>query len=199
MKNLTGRLVSLLLSVPLLALAGCNLPFSSPSPSPNVPTIPPLPSGQECLVGEWELFNVADAVTSALPSGLEFQYAGTDGRLHWTFTAGGIGEVDALNFSLTFENKKDLEQVTILANGTARRYYSLNGTDQITFSNPDNSELTYAAEIAGVTVALTPEMLKLVPLMPEQGTVTYKCEGNSLSIIPPVVGVVPEEMVRVNR
>jgi hypothetical protein len=197
MKNFTGRLVPLLLCVPLLALAGCNLPFSSPSPSTNVSTVLPLSSGQECIIGEWELFNVADAVTSALPGGVSFQYAGTGGRMHWTFTAGGIAEAAALNFSLDFEDKSDLEKITIITNGTARRYYTLSGPGQIAFSNPDNSELTYAAQVAGVTVPLSPELLGLVPLMPEQGTVSYKCDGNSLSIIPPVVGVVPEELVRV--
>jgi len=198
-KTLTGKLLPLLLSVALLALAGCNLPFSAPAPSASSPTILPIPSGEECLIGEWELFNVADAVTSVMPSGVKFQYAGTDGRMHWTFTAGGIAEAQALNFSIDFQNVDDLEKVTILTNGTARRYYTLPGPGQIAFSNPDNSELTYAAQVAGVTVELSPELLKLVPLMPEQGTVSYKCDGNSLSVIPPVVGVVPEELVRVTH
>jgi len=201
MRNFIGRLILPSLLAAAILLTGCNLTTGSPTP-PEVAqgsALPSLPGNYDCLVGEWELNDFADTITSMLPSDITFQYTGTSGRIHWTFTAGGIAEATADNFALTFADKNDPSQVvTVLVNGTTRRFYNTTGPNQITFSNPDNSEFTYSAVVDGVTVSLDPLLKGLVPVMPESGTITYQCQGLSLSVIPPVTGVAPEGFSKVS-
>ncbi len=200
MGNFIGRLILPLSLVALIILTGCNLTSGSPTPPAlaQVTPVPSLPGNYDCIVGEWELNDFADTITSMLPSDINFQYTGTNGRIHWTFAAAGLAEATADNFSLTFADKNDPSTVvTILTNGTARCFYTITGPNQITFSNPDDSEFTYSAVIDGVTVSLDPLLKGLVPVMPASGTITYQCQGLSLSIIPPVAGAAPEGFSKV--
>jgi hypothetical protein len=191
MKSLTGRFFLPLLLGAALALSACSL-TASPTPPPATATASQS-SAEDCLIGEWELNDFADTITSMLPSGIQFQYAGTGGRIHWTFTAGGIAEVNANNFSLAFADKNDPSMVVnVTTNGQALRTYQVAGPGQIAISNPDDSQLTYTATVDGVTVNVDQLFQGLVPIIPAQGTISYQCQGNSLSVTPPSPGAVPE-------
>ncbi len=193
MKNHIGKL---LVPVLLLALAGCNLPFSPPPPSAYQPTVATLPSGEDCLVGTFELNDFGDSVASMLPKAM--QYTGTTGRMRWTFEAGGIVEATADHFSLSFQDTQDPTVIiTVTMSGTARRFYTLSGINQITFSNADDSEFSWSEVISGVTISLDPIFKALAPLPPSDGSLRYTCEVLSLTIYPNVAGAKPLGLTKV--
>ncbi len=187
MKKIIRRMMIALL---VGALMGCTLPFSPPSPSAYLPTVATLPSGEDCLVGTFELNDFGDAVASLLPKTVE--YTNTTGRMTWTFTAGGIIEASADHFTLAFQMKNDPSiGITVLMNGTARRFYKLSGPDQITFWNADDSQFTWSETVGGISMPVDAMFKLLAPLPPSDGTMSYKCEILSLTIYPSVAGAKP--------
>jgi hypothetical protein len=198
MKNFIFRfLFSAILVTPLLLTAcGSATPVATGA-APTAP-VPSLPSPEDCLIGEWELYDFADTIQSMLPSDINFQYAYTDGRIHWTFDVSGVAVVNADNFSLAFADKKDPSLVVVITtNGEALRDYKITGPGEITFSQAEDSQLTYTATVNGVTVNVDQLLQGLVPSMPANGTIAYRCSGNSLDVIPQAPGAVPEGFVKV--
>jgi hypothetical protein len=199
MGKFMGRFYASFLLAALAFLAGCG--SKTPVPTGPLPTtpVPSLPSPDDCLVGEWELSDFADTIVSILPSDIKFQYAGTGGRIHWTFDPTGYAVAEAYNFSLTFADKTDpTTQVTITTNGIALRDYKITSPGEITFSQPDDSAFTYTATIDGVTINADALFKGLIPTMPAQGTIAFSCHGTSLDVIPPAAGAVPEGFVKVH-
>ncbi len=197
MKNLIGRLVIPIWVGALLILSACDLPFGAPPPSAYRPPVPTLPSGEDCLVGTWEMNDFGDSIASMLPKSV--QYTGTTGLMHWTFTAGGIVEAEADHFALAFAQTDDPSMgITVSLNGTLRRFYKLSAAGEITFWNPDDSEFTWTATMGGVDIPLDPLFKALAPVPPASGVITYKCELLSLTIYPPTTGVQPLGFTKVN-
>ncbi len=201
MNGFIGKFIVPVFLVIALPLAGCSLTGSpTPPPQPNSPSVVPSLSaanGDECLLGEWELNDFADSINSMLPNDLEFQYSGTSGRIHWTFDISGVAQVQAANFTLNFASKSDPSLIlSVITNGLALRDYKVTAPGEITFSIPDDSALTYTAQMNGVTVNLDQLFQGLSPV-PGVGTIAYHCQGRSLSVIPPKPGALPEGFSKV--
>jgi hypothetical protein len=186
MKTFIGRGVFPLLIVFLMVSAACIFSSTPAAPGSQGSAVPSLPAANDCLIGEWELNDFGDSITSMMPSGSSVQYQGTSGRMHWTFIAGGIVEAQADHFSLSFADPTDSSlNVTVTTNGLAMRAYTISGPGQLSFSDPDDSNFIYSATVDGVNVDLAPLLKGLVPVPPSQGVLGYQCQGNSLTITNP--------------
>lgn len=200
MRKIPIKFTRLVVSASLLLLAGCNFPGSGGSKTATPAATPsPLQAGtdENCLIGVWELADFSDSIQSMIPSNT-IVYKGTNGRMRWTFTAGGIVEAESDNFSISLAEADDPSSiVTILTNGTARRFYDINSPGLIAFTNPDDSEFTYTGVVNGVTVDLAPLLKSIAPVPPASGTISYQCQGNSLTVFPAASGALPLGFVKV--
>ena len=186
MRPLIGNRALPLLLVFSIVSTACIFSSTPAAPGPQGSAVPSLPGNYDCLVGEWELNDFGDSITSMLPSGSTIQYNGTSGRMHWTFTAGGIVEAQADHFSLSFTDSSDSSMnVTVTTNGLALRAYTLTGPGTLSFSNPDDSSFLYSATIDGINVDLAPLLKGLMPVPPASGVLGYQCQGNSLTVTNP--------------
>jgi hypothetical protein len=197
MSKFNSKLISPILLVVLLILTGCGGKTVPTGPAPKIP-VPSLPSSEDCLIGTWQLSDFADSINSMLPADINFQYQGTSGRIRWTFDVSGVADVQVDNFSLTFADKKDPTLVvTVTTNGEALRDYKITGPGEITFADANDSQLTYTATIDGVTVNMDALLKTLFPIAPATGSIAYRCNGNSLDVIPPNPNALPEGFVKV--
>ncbi len=192
------RLAALGLMVTLI-LSACNMPItptphptSTPTPAPQ-PTEAAAPSemGAACVVGTWQVNNLAEYLQAALPQMIEgatVSVGEVSGNLTYTFNAEGttVGKAEDFKIKATVTTNGLSLPGQIVVNGSSTgKYQADDGQGLLSLTSVSPGDLTVSATVAGVPVVSKSSITDLFMLGSNEtgyGSVNYQCIGNTLKI-----------------
>ncbi len=201
------NLLTLAAILMILALPACSLPFpgifpATPTLTPTptntpVPTPTPAPTqvGSACLVGTWEMKDVASYIISVIPTDIlpdkNVTVKDTSGTIRYTFDQTGKATLTATDYKLDTSTKVGFLSLPLSINlkGSALVDYQADAR-VLTFSNPVDKDLTVSATVAGASILGETPVSSLVWFGsgPDRNAqLNYQCQGNTLQIDLPAV------------
>ncbi|MCL4562185.1 MAG: hypothetical protein M1281_16430, partial [Chloroflexi bacterium] len=171
MKNKLDRISLVALSLVLL-LTACSLPF--PGLTPPTPTFTPVPTntpiptptpaptqppqvGAACLVGTWEMKDVATYIISYIPTDIlpdkNVTVKDTSGTILYSFDQTGKATLTATDYKLDTTTKVGFLSLPLSLNLKGSALVDYQADDRVlTFSNPVDKDLTVSATVAGASI-----------------------------------------------
>ena len=227
--NLLKSQTVMLATVVMLAVTACSVPAASPTATPIPPTATTAPSptpkptntpvpthisepattsGDACVAGVWEVSDLGQYMASIMASAgasAEFQFAGQEGYLRYTFGPDGTATIDANDFVVNFAiSMQDLTfDMSVSIDGTGTAAYEAGGGEML-FSDPSVDDLTFSATMAGNELfsGTSNELASLFGVSADGTSTafTYECSGDTFTYVPPVgiPGVQPVVLTRVS-
>jgi hypothetical protein len=189
------------LAMLLLASLACSLPFglgtTAATPAvgqpENMATAPPAQaaSGAECIVGTWQLSDLAEYMKSVVPdTGGTLTYQGMSGSARYIFGGDGKAQVEADNLQVSYKMGAGINldfQVGFNGHGTAD--YTVTEGNLLSTSNVNVDGLALTITMGGVPVGDSSTLGSIVPFFGESSAaMPFICTATTLSYTPPTEG-----------
>lgn len=182
-------------------------PTAAPAEPPASPAPLSAPVGpDDCLVGEWEMSDIASYVVSVLPAEViveddSLEFVGTSGSLSYLFSYDSsvtmIADAYTFEWTLSMSGVPPMPMQVVLNGASAGHFSTVGGSLTIDEGAPDDLSLTVI--VAGQTV--TSEADKVGTWLPlgsaEEMTYSYTCDGGVMKIVPDVPNALPIRLQRV--
>jgi hypothetical protein len=193
MKRTKMRLTALGLFITIL-LAACNMPITPTPPPPPTSTPQPVEpepavSDAACIVGTWQVNNLASYLQAALPSLIKdatVEVGEVTGSLSYTFNENGSSSGTANDFKIKVKASMNGLALPgeITVNGTSTGTYQIDDSQgTLTLMNVNPGDLVASANVAGVSVVDKMPVAELFMFgSGEAGSADYTCSGNNLKI-----------------
>lgn len=196
--NMTKLRLAALSLLLVTVLAACNLPVT-PTPLPE-PTALPAPTqdasepaaiGSACVVGTWQVSNLAEYVGAALPQmveGAQISLGEMSGGLTYTFNPDGttLGQANDFSIKATVEMNGLKLPGQIQVNGSSQGKYSVDeGQGLLTLTEITAGDLSVSANVAGIPVVQQTAVTELFMLGSGQdanGSTSFQCIGDAMQI-----------------